>query len=393
VIKFLYVNQQAYPLQDMFFQPYSLIIVLFNLSRVFRKVSRLRRFYLDNIFGIIHDHLKAGKSVVIASILDVQGSSPRHDGTKMLFTADGKFSGTIGGSLLEATVIQEAQQVFNQQKSKYMTFELTGENTTSKGMICGGRVEILLDLIHSDDKNIDFFAACFDEYTRGKEYFLVTHIKVKAPDVTILNRAIFYRDGEIREEINLSQEDLGRIKSGMTNNSHFSIINLKDTQVVIEPIHKLKTVYLFGAGHVAKPTAQIAALAGFRVVVTDDRCEYANVERFPAAADVRVIENFNQALCGLTIDSDSYIVILTRGHQYDREVLEQALKTSAGYIGMISSRKKRDAVYQALMEQGVTRPALERVHSPIGLAIKAETPEEIAVSIVGELIREKYKDK
>jgi xanthine dehydrogenase accessory factor len=153
-------------------------------------------------------------------------------------------------------------------------------------------------------------------------------------------------------------------------------------------------MYCFGAGHVAVPTAHLASLVGFRVVVVDDREEYANTERFPDADEVRVIDDYNRAFEGFEIDADSFIVILTRGHRYDREVLEQSLKTKAGYIGMISSRKKRDTVYQTLIKEGVTTAdRLAYVHSPIGLSIGAETPEEIAVSIVGEMIAERGKTK
>jgi xanthine dehydrogenase accessory factor len=131
----------------------------------------------------------------------------------------------------------------------------------------------------------------------------------------------------------------------------------------------LKTVFLFGAGHVAVPTAHIAALVGFGVIVIDDRPEFANAERFPSASQIAVIDDFNQALKGLDIDPDSFIVIITRGHQFDREVLEQSLKTSAGYIGMISSRKKKEAIFQALMTRGFKKERLEEVHSPIGISI------------------------
>ena len=101
---------------------------------------------------------------------------------------------------------------------------------------------------------------------------------------------------------------------------------------------------------------------------------------------IMIIEDFNRALEGLEIDADSFIVIFTPDHQYDRVILEQSLKTDAGYIGMISSRRKREAIYQALMAKGVKKEELDRVHSPIGLAIGGETPEEIVVSIVAELI-------
>jgi xanthine dehydrogenase accessory factor len=159
----------------------------------------------------------------------------------------------------------------------------------------------------------------------------------------------------------------------------------------MNPVRKTKTLYCFGAGHVAKPTAHIAALVGFRVVVVDDRAEFSNIERFPDARDVRVIDDFTHALKDFDINGDSFIVIFTRGHMLDRVVLEQALKTNAGYIGMIASRKKIDSIYQALLIEGVTKEELERVHWPIGLDIGAETPEEIAVSIVAELIKERSK--
>jgi len=130
---------------------------------------------------------------------------------------------------------------------------------------------------------------------------------------------------------------------------------------------------------------------GFRVVVVDDRAEFANAERFPDAGNVRVIDDFNHVLKDFDIDADSYIIIVTREHLYDRVVLEQALKTDAGYIGMIASRRKRNAIYQALLASDVKEEELARVHSPIGLDIGGETPEEIAVSIVAELIQERAR--
>jgi xanthine dehydrogenase accessory factor len=127
----------------------------------------------------------------------------------------------------------------------------------------------------------------------------------------------------------------------------------------------------------------------FRTVVLDDRTEFANIERFPAADEIKVPAALSEAFTDLDIDRDSYIVIVTRGHRHDRTVLEQALRREAVYIGMIGSKGKRDAVYKALLDEGFTRADLERVHSPIGLEIGGDTPEEIAVSIVAELIKER----
>ena len=132
-------------------------------------------------------------------------------------------------------------------------------------------------------------------------------------------------------------------------------------------------------------------MVGFNVVVIDDRAEFANQERFPDA-HTRLIGDFEQAVEGLQIDGDSFVVIVTRGHRFDRVVLQQVTNSSAAYIGMIGSRTKRDAIYRQLIVEGVaTARDLERVHCPIGLSIGAETPEEIAISIVAELVQERGK--
>jgi len=166
---------------------------------------------------------------------------------------------------------------------------------------------------------------------------------------------------------------------------------LSGIEAIVDPIRKIKTLYCFGAGHVAVPTCHIAALCGFRIVVIDDRADYANSERFPDAQNIQVQSGFVGKMDELDINEDSYIVIVTRGHMFDRDVLEKALKTTAGYIGMISSRRKKETIFNELKNQGVTDIELARVHSPIGLPIGGETPEEIAVSIVAELISERTK--
>ncbi|MCF8104814.1 MAG: XdhC/CoxI family protein [Desulfohalobiaceae bacterium] len=147
-----------------------------------------------------------------------------------------------------------------------------------------------------------------------------------------------------------------------------------------------KSLYLFGAGHVAQQTAALANLVDFRVKVLDDREEFANRDRFPEAEEIRVLDSFSRALEGLAIDANSFLLILTRGHSFDRTVLAQALCTTAGYIGMIGSKNKRNTIYASLLEEGFTRNDLARVYCPVGLEIKAETPAEIGLSIVAQLV-------
>jgi xanthine dehydrogenase accessory factor len=339
----------------------------------------------------ICDHLESGHPVVLASIVDLQGSSPRHRGAKMVVCADGKSYDTIGGSLFEAKAIEEARQVLAIQQSKFMNFDLTGDGADATGMICGGNGVVLLDFVPVSKENIDLFRCWYDNILSGNSFCFLTHISDANEGISVSGHSLLFRDGKIVGNVHLSTSEVEILISKTRDISVTTIVPLGDNRIVVDPIGKLKTLYCFGAGHVAFPTAHIAAIVGFRVVVVDDRAEFANAERFPDAEQICVIKDYDRAPEGLEIDDDSYIVIMTRGHQYDQALLEQALKTEASYIGMISSYKKRDAVYQAMLAKGVKKQELERVHSPVGIAIGSETPEEIAVSIVAQLIKERAK--
>jgi len=156
-------------------------------------------------------------------------------------------------------------------------------------------------------------------------------------------------------------------------------------EIFIEPVLPTPLLYIFGAGHVSLELYKAARNAGFDVIVTDDRDAYANVERFPDARQV-IAEDFDKALAGLEPSESSYIVIATRGHRDDMRVLRWAVQTPARYIGMIGSKRKAITVYRELVREGLEPQLFDRVHSPVGLDIGAVTPEEIAVSIVAELI-------
>jgi xanthine dehydrogenase accessory factor len=160
----------------------------------------------------------------------------------------------------------------------------------------------------------------------------------------------------------------------------------KKIEMLLEPIFSEPTVYLFGGGHVSEQVAPLAKKVHFKVVVIDDREMFANRTRFPEVDEV-IVSEFEKCFNQLSIDETSYIVIVTRGHLYDGFVLKQAVKTKARYIGMIGSKKKIRTLYQNLMEEGITKDTLTRVYAPIGIDINSETPEEIAVSIVAELIK------
>jgi len=156
-------------------------------------------------------------------------------------------------------------------------------------------------------------------------------------------------------------------------------------EVYIEPVLPAAVLYIFGAGHVALNLSKVVRMAGFDVIVVDDREAYANRERFPEAKDIYA-DDFNRVLNQLSPNESSYLVITTRGHRDDMRVLRWAVETPACYIGMIGSQRKVIAIYKELEREGVSREKLERVYAPMGIDIGAITPEEIAVSVAAELI-------
>jgi len=158
-----------------------------------------------------------------------------------------------------------------------------------------------------------------------------------------------------------------------------------EIEVMIEVTERPATLLIVGGGHVGQSVATIASHVGFSVVVLDDREAFANRERFPMADDV-ICGDFVEELRKFPIDGNTYVVCVSRGHKQDETALREAAASDAAYVGMIGSRRRVSTVLTHLAREGVAQDALARVHTPIGLDIAAETPEEIAVSIVAELL-------
>jgi xanthine dehydrogenase accessory factor len=156
--------------------------------------------------------------------------------------------------------------------------------------------------------------------------------------------------------------------------------------VFVEPILSPPTLYIFGGGHIALSLAKIGKIIGLRVVVIDERPEFASRDRFPEVDEI-IFSDFVEVFPKLRMDKSSYVIIVTRSHLSDKAVLEWAMPTEAGYIGMIGSKKKVDTIFENLRSKGISDESLKNVHAPIGLDISAETPEEIAVSILAEIIK------
>ncbi len=347
---------------------------------------------MKEIYSEIVKALMNKEKAVLATLIKRVGSAPRAAGAKYLIKEDGRTFGSIGGGCVEAEVWQEAKRLMVNREKKILHFELTSEQLAEGGLICGGDIDLLLEPLE------EIFLPLYQEIVKVKEKggsaLLVTLISMNGDFLKGEGtKVLFKSSGEkiccLLDGLNWKEEIL-KGKEGWLKEKRPKLLVLssegKRVEMLFEPIFSEPTVYLFGAGHISEQVAPLAKKVHFKVVVIDDREMFANREHFPDADEI-IVSEFDKSFERLPINHSSYIVIVTRGHLYDGLVLEQAVKSNARYIGMIGSKRKIQTLYQNLLDKGISKETLDQVHAPIGIEINSETPEEIAVSIVAELIK------
>jgi xanthine dehydrogenase accessory factor len=310
-------------------------------------------------------------------------------GTRFLVKKDGTIVGTIGGGLFEAQVREFARDVLDKGVSHRASFSFQGIDAHSLEMICGGDAEVVLEYVDPADKTKEAVFRRLLAMVRGrKQGLFFTDVPIPAGGVGDVGHLLIEPE---EERLGGFPNDEAAVEAvppkRLLRSSQLLDPPGSDHPVFLEWLRPKGSVFIFGAGHVGECVAHMAAFVDFRVVVVDDRSDFASVERIPDADEIVVLESFDNALDALGVDEDGYLVIVTRGHAHDKSVLAQALRTDAGYIGMIGSRRKTGLIFKAILEEGFTREDLERVHAPIGLPIGGETPQEIAVSIIAEMIQ------
>jgi len=338
-----------------------------------------------NLYKTMVKLLEANTPFALATIVSRSGSAPRTPGTRMIVLADGAVEGSVGGGILEAGVLELAGDCFEYGKARIGAFNLTSADAREMGMTCGGRVRVLVQLIHpAEARHLELFRAVRSTLENREQAWLIAEVPPEDKSAVPVGMGFCPTDGPCVG--NLDEETLRKVVL-LAGTGPPQSVCCEGRSYLVEPLCHEAVVFIFGAGHISRQLAPLAKRVGFHTVVLDDREEFANRERFPDADRIVVPSGFDSVIPQLDIDENSYLVLVTRGHHYDGMLLGEALRTKAGYIGMIGSRRKRDGIYAELARKGFTSSDFQRVHSPIGLNIGAETPEEIAVSIVAELIQ------
>ena len=326
----------------------------------------MREFFRE----IVHA-LESGESVELVSVVASGGSTPRGTGAWMAVFPDGKTLGTIGGGNVEYEAQKLAGELLASGGEALRHFRFVQGDAASLGMVCGGDVTLQFQHLPAGDAPaIAVLRDLMESSGRNADTWLVRRI-----------------EGERVTEMGLADREGVRYLTGTPERLPELLQNKavwRDGWFAV-PAVKAGQVYIFGGGHVSQALVPAIAAVGFRPVVYDDRPEFADPAQFPQA-EVVLCGDFLSLGEQVRVTPDDYVVIMTRGHQADYEVLAQTLRSGARYLGCIGSRKKLALCKERLLAAGFTEEEYARVHAPIGLAIGAETPEEIAVSVTAELI-------
>ena len=323
---------------------------------------------MDRIFAKLLYMLEKKLPTMLVTIIADRGSAPRGAGSQMLVGEEGRILGTIGGGAVEGKADAMARQLLTEQRSCCHLFQLHSAAKEDIGMVCGGDVQVQFQYIPGTSVIWETLAGKVLEMTSSrKSGWLALKTDGSTP-------SLLAGDGTAL---------LGEPVSGGNTSEGWKPRQSKDTFCLPLPIGE--RAIIFGGGHCAQALAPLLHTVGFRVTIFEERPEYGCRENFPTAEQI-ILGDYTRISHWLECTGDDYIVIMTNGHSFDLEVQDQVLRGDFAYVGVIGSRKKTAAVNQKLRERGVSEEAISRVHTPIGTSIKAVTPEEIGISIAGELI-------
>lgn len=327
---------------------------------------------MKKLLSPLRSELRAGRRAVLCTVLGIEGSAPRAAGAKMLVRADGSTLGTVGGGALEHFAALHASELLPQGRSETRQYRLDQNGAANIGMVCGGEVLLgFLCLLPESAQTLSALDALDRALSGHENAWLQTEYR---------------KDGTAELTVTVGEDLHGE---GARLPKEPTLAVWEDSVLFTEPVSERFTVYIFGGGHVGAALVPALAAVGFPVTVFDARQELAVKERFPLADRV-VCGDYGSIAETVQILPEDYVVVMTPGHGADFQVLCQALNTGASYIGCIGSRKKVAFVNARLQEAGFSDAQIARIHAPIGLPIRAQTPEEIAVSIAAELILHRH---
>ena len=344
---------------------------------------------MKDVFHKAAEELAEGRPVVMATVVRTKGSTPQKPGAKLLVRDDGSGVGTLGGGCVEGDIWFAARELMRRGGSaQYRDYELNEDLAAEDGLVCGGTMYFLIDPVYEAGSYLQYAQEIDAAYAGGPAVALAS-VTAAGDGAERLGARLFIReDGSTEGTLGspgMDHEAVKRARELMVHGKNEFVTMRDGPEFFVEAYTTPPQMVLCGGGHVSKAIAPLASTLGFRVFVTDDREEFANSDRFPEA-DIIVAEKPETALPQLPINANTFIIIATRGHRYDNVALEEAALTPAKYVGLLGSKRKTILIYEDLIRSGLPIERIREIRSPVGLDVRGRTPEEIAVSIMAEVL-------
>jgi xanthine dehydrogenase accessory factor len=333
--------------------------------------------------------LENRRPYVLATVVRTKGSTPQKPGAKLLVREDGSGIGTLGGGCIEGDVWFAAKEMLRDHKeAEFKSYYLNGDIAAREGLVCGGTMNFFVEPIWKAEYHLHLGREQLAAYNGGYPVSLATVVNAPNQAVQVGAKILIRLDGSILGSLGNPEIDVRATKAGLRVadlGQTEDFITKEGIEVFVEGFTTPPTVVIIGAGHVGKATADLAHTQGFRVVIVDDRTEFSNLDRFPYAQQT-VVSTYDEWTNIVPVNVNTFIVVATRGHRYDDMALESSLATRAKYIGLLGSRRKTLLIFKRLLQRGIPIERLLQSRAPIGLDIGATTPEELALSIMSEIV-------
>jgi len=345
---------------------------------------------MEQVFRAASDEITAGNNMVVATVVKTSGSTPQKPGAKLLVRADGSGVGTLGGGCVEGDIwFASSQLLTSGGPAEMRDYELNEDLAAEDGLVCGGTMYFLLDPLRKPEAAQEFNDEVIAAYEGGAPVAVASLMNVTDGSGLVVGSKLLIREngstaGSLGNK-KLDSNAMNQARKLMAMGKNDYVTDESGAEYFIEAYTTPPTLVLAGGGHVSKAISGIAASLGFRIFIIDDREEFSNTDRFPEAEQT-VVSDYGSAFEKLPIGTNSFIVIATRGHRYDASATASAMRTPASYVGLLGSKRKTILIYEELFAEGFTMEEVQAVRSPIGLNISARTPEEIALSIMAEIV-------
>jgi xanthine dehydrogenase accessory factor len=342
---------------------------------------------MKDVFEAAIEEIRNNRKFVISTVTRTIGSTPQKTGAKLLVREDGSGVGTLGGGCVEGDIwFASSEKIKRKEDAEVRPYELNEDLAAKDGLVCGGTMHFLIDPIENKSE-FEFYLDEIKKAYNGDKPVALIQMLDSDSKLEIGKKILVREDGTKTTNLVDDKFDEKVIKEArqLMALGKNKTLQMEGKTIYIEAFTTPPKLLIAGGGHVSNAISKLAKPLGFELNIFDDRKEFANKERFPEADEVKVA-SYSEGFKKFNVNANTFIIIATRGHRQDDAATKAALDTNASYVGLLGSKRKTILIIEKLLFEGIDEDSFSKLRAPVGLNIGARTPEEIAISIISEIL-------